>query len=142
MGVGLARPRYSVAAGLFSFMGCVMWPDVSVSSAVPCFGVPRSPHWAQCRADHLAREPACVISGIDKSWLVNVHHIEPYHLRPELELEPTNLITLAEGPVNVHFAVGHGGGSWLDYNPNIRADLRKWRAWWRAWRARIVKGGQ
>jgi hypothetical protein len=51
---------------------------------------------------------------------VQVHHVRPFHLRPELELDPDNLISLcmAEGR-HCHLAVGHGG-DFKAYNLHVR----------------------
>ncbi len=94
-------------------------------------GVPRSPHWDACRHDHLRIEPACAITGIDDPKRLNVHHIEPYYKAPEKELDQSNLITLAEKPWNIHYLIGHGGLSWLDWNPHIRAQVKRLRAMWK-----------
>lgn len=79
----------------------------------------RSPKWATVREAHLKVNPACRACGQrDK---LNVHHIRPFHLFPELELEPTNLVTLCEdGPsnLNCHLVFGHGG-NWTWYNPRV-----------------------
>lgn len=83
-------------------------------------GVPRSGKWPGVRSRHLLENPACRACG--KKKLLNVHHITPFHVRPELELEPTNLITLCETPShNCHFMFGHGL-DWRAYNPNVVED--------------------
>src|SRR5271166_1802855 len=52
----------------------------------------RSPKWPAVRAAHLAIEPACAFCGHTKD--LQVHHILEFRVRPDLELEPSNLITL------------------------------------------------
>lgn len=80
----------------------------------------RSPQWARVRAKHLRREPRCAACG--GNVYLQVHHIEPYHLHPELELKAANLITLCERPGhNCHFRYGHFL-NWKRYNPNVRLD--------------------
>jgi hypothetical protein len=57
-------------------------------------------------------------------WFVAVHHVESFHEHPELELDPTNLISLCEGPIKRHhLKVGHtvdGHSSWSINNPDAR----------------------
>jgi hypothetical protein len=86
---------------------------------------PRSPHWPSVRREHLDRDPVCnVCSGTEH---LNVHHVRPFHLFPELELEQSNLITLCERPPhNCHFLFGHLW-SWAAWNPRVREDAAEWR---------------
>jgi hypothetical protein len=86
-------------------------------------GHERSPHWASVAKEHLRREPACVVCGY-KGRKRQVHHIKPFHLHPDLELDPHNLITLcsARGREH-HLLLGHLG-SWESYNEHIRADIK------------------
>jgi hypothetical protein len=91
----------------------------------------RSPRWHQAEKEHLAREPECQRCGA--SVLLQVHHIMPFHLQPELELEPGNLITLCEegGYLNCHFVHGHNG-DWKSFNVRVReecAEHRKGPEW-------------
>lgn len=82
----------------------------------------RSGHWQKVRAEHLAKHPACEVCGHDGEK-VNVHHIRPFHLHPDLELDPKNLITLCEdeGFVNCHLFIGHLG-NFKGWNPAVIAD--------------------
>lgn len=82
-------------------------------------GVPRSPHWRAVRASHLKNEGWCrACGGTD---FLEVHHIKPFHLHPDLELVDSNLITLCENsPTDCHLVLGHLG-NWKDFNPNVRA---------------------
>ena len=52
---------------------------------------------------------------------LEVHHIRPYHLHPELELDPANFVTLCEGSPQCHLHVGHLG-NWDSFNPALIAD--------------------
>ncbi len=80
----------------------------------------RSPHWPAVRRAHLKKHPACAACG--RRDHVQVHHIHPYWLFPEMELDPQNLITLDEAPgVEHHYRLGHGGHSWHDFNPHVVA---------------------
>lgn len=65
----------------------------------------RSPEWSKLRKQHLAVEGACAACG--GTSLLQVHHIDPVHLAPEKELDPTNLITLCIRNL-CHLEVGHG----------------------------------
>lgn len=86
----------------------------------------RSGHWPKVRAEHLAKQPACVVCGHDGER-VNVHHIRPFHLHPELELDPNNLITLCEDEnfVNCHLFIGHLG-NFKGWNPMVVTDAIEW----------------
>ena len=79
----------------------------------------RSPRWNEARAEHLKKHPACAACGAVVN--LQVHHCRPFHLFPELELDPHNLITLCEqaGPKGCHLRIGHLG-KWRDYNPGVR----------------------
>ena len=77
----------------------------------------RSPKWPSVRKEHLKENPNCAACGRNKK--VEVHHIEPVHLNPDRELDPTNLITLCDDPCHIVF------GHFLDYkswNKNVVND--------------------
>lgn len=64
--------------------------------------------------------------GKDK---LEVHHIKPFHLHPELELDPSNLIVLCEsggGGLNCHLAIGHLG-SYKSFNVDVVNDSATWK---------------
>ena len=89
---------------------------------------PRSSEWVQVRSDFVRKHPRCEACG--SGYNLNVHHIEPFHQRPDLELVEDNLITLCR---EHHFRIGHdpdGKGlrkpSWLESNPNVRQDAKNW----------------
>lgn len=76
----------------------------------------RSPKWSSVRKEHLINEPMCRACGRKKD--LEVHHIMPYHIKPEDELNPSNLITLCS---NCHLLFGH----LMDYkswNENVVED--------------------
>lgn len=83
---------------------------------------PRSPQWATVRHAHIVANPNCIVCGKggDHEEL-NVHHIKPYHLFPDLELEPTNLVTLCNYSLH-HLWFGHFGNFRLGYNLNVVQD--------------------
>jgi hypothetical protein len=92
-----------------------------IQGKVP-LGTKRSKEWRFVRSNHLAFNPRCEACGGKEK--LEVHHIIPFHVTPELELVPSNLITLCESKkngVNCHLFVGHGG----DYR-NYREDVYVW----------------
>ena len=80
--------------------------------------IKRSPQWPALRKRWLADNPVCSICGRKQS--LQVHHIKPVHLFPELELDNSNLITLCESMRQCHWACGHLW-DWNKYNVNIKA---------------------
>lgn len=90
------------------------------------FSVPRSGHWPTVRKKHLVDHPNCALCGSNKK--IEVHHIKPFHLHPDLELDPTNLITLCESGSNgviCHLLFGHLG-NFKSINPNVVEDVALW----------------
>lgn len=63
----------------------------------------RSPQWSSVRKEHLSENNRCAACGRSKK--LEVHHIEPVHLNPDRELDPSNLITLCDDPC--HLLFGH-----------------------------------
>lgn len=89
---------------------------------------PRASEWVQVRSDFVRKHPRCEACG--SGYNLNVHHIVPFHERPDLELMEDNLITLCR---EHHFRIGHdpdGMGprkpNWLESNPNVRTDAKNW----------------
>ena len=90
------------------------------------FGARRSKDWKRVRKEHLKLHPYCAVTGTKKKR--QVHHIEPFHERPDLELDPTNLITLSGKKilgVKPHQFFGHLG-NFRSANPNVVEDARIW----------------
>ncbi len=88
------------------------------------YGRNRSPEWPAVAREHLLREPACVACGYRGRGL-QVHHIKPFHLFPDLELDPNNLITLCEVKGrDHHLLLGHLD-DWESYNLNVRTDVKR-----------------
>lgn len=85
----------------------------------------RSPHWNAVRKQHLIKEPMCrACNGKEK---LQVHHIKPFHLFPESELDPNNLVTLCEHPkTECHLILGHRG-NFKKYNAEALDDIKKYR---------------
>ena len=113
-------------------------PDIEVAEEVQDvpFGGERSSKWPAVRNYFVKLHPACEACGSKDS--LNVHHIIPFHERPDLELDLTNLITLCR---DHHFSLGHFR-NWSKSNPNVRRDAARLRktllkknqanegAWW------------
>lgn len=99
-------------------------------------GAKRSPLWRSVRAAHLEKEPRCIACGSGSN--LSVHHVIPYHVRPDLELDGDNLITLCEGgPVNCHLLWGHWR-KWRSFNPEVRLTCSKIRTlMYRAYRDQL-----
>ena len=87
----------------------------------------RSSKWRSVRAQHTRENPSCAVCGSTSS--LEVHHIEPFHARPDLELEPSNLLTLCDGlrrrGLNCHHLFGHFR-NWRRINPNVIEDANIW----------------
>lgn len=79
----------------------------------------RSPRWDEVRDNFLERNPACAACGSVRH--LQVHHINPFHTHPELELVQENLITLCMDTSGCHLKLGHGG-SFSTFNPSVVED--------------------
>jgi len=78
---------------------------------------PRSPQWAGIRAFHLKKQNTCQACG-QKDQL-EVHHIVPYHIQPDRELDPANLLTLCQ---DCHLTWGHLR-NWSSWNVMVEKDV-------------------
>lgn len=75
----------------------------------------RSSEWKDLRDSFILREKVCgYCMRQDKD--MEVHHITPFHVAPELELEEDNLIVLCK---KCHLVQGHYGNFKL-WNPDIK----------------------
>jgi hypothetical protein len=81
----------------------------------------RSPNWRRVRAEHLKYNPSCAACGRKNG--LEVHHIIPYNVHPELELDPNNLITLCDK--YCHFVFGHLM-DWKSWNTNVQIDCKEY----------------
>ena len=82
----------------------------------------RSPQWHKVREEFLTNNLECAVCGTNKN--LNVHHKKPFHLYPQFELDPNNLITLCMDPLHqCHIKLGHGG-DFKKYNPNVDEDVK------------------
>jgi hypothetical protein len=87
----------------------------------------RSKDWPKVRQAHLKEFPVCAVCGCNVD--VEVHHIKPFHIAPELELEPSNLISLCETKkygVNCHLFFGHLG-NYKTENLHLLEDVKRWQ---------------
>ena len=94
-----------------------------IAGKVPT-GTKRSPKWDGVRSAYLMAHPLCAVCcGKEK---LQVHHKQPFHFNPTLELDLTNLITLCEAPGhNCHLVIGHAG-NFKGYNPDVTSDAITW----------------
>ena len=87
----------------------------------------RSGHWPAARKAHLEKFPTCAVCGSADD--LEVHHIRPFHLHPDLELDPSNFVTLCESKrvagLNCHIIFGHLG-NFRSWNVNVLADAAQW----------------
>lgn len=101
-------------------LGILWWKWISREST-NFGGIKRSPEWRRVRNEHIKRNPKCAVTGSTKRC--EVHHILPFHLYPEHELDPNNLITLRR---DMHFIFAHLM-SYHSWNPNIVEDAKVMR---------------
>ena len=87
-------------------------------------GAARSSKWPVVEHQFLKDNPTCAVCG-EKGKIVtplNVHHCQSFSRRPELELDPTNLITLCRPH---HLLCGHLM-NWASQNDAVRDDAYHW----------------
>lgn len=90
-------------------------------------GAKRSSEWQKVRKEHIKANPRCAVCGGTKK--VEVHHVIPFHLAPDLELDPLNLISLCERKkygLNCHLLIGHLG-NYSKVNSTCELDIAAWR---------------
>lgn len=91
-------------------------------------GAKRSSKWSKVRKKFLQDNPLCAVCGSHVK--VEVHHIIPFHVAPDLELNPENLITLCEHgrfkSINCHLLVGHFA-NYQRVNLQCKSDAAFWR---------------
>jgi 5-methylcytosine-specific restriction enzyme A len=90
-------------------------------------GVPRSRKWPKVRGEYLKKHPKCFVCL--RTTKINCHHKKPFHKYPELELDPSNFISLCEndkGGINCHLAFGHLG-NFKSWNEDVEEDVKIWR---------------
>jgi hypothetical protein len=90
--------------------------------------VKRSGQWSKTRAAYLKDNDVCTVCGGTK--VLEVHHIRPFHLHPDLELDRNNFITLCESNEfghDCHLGFGHLG-NFRSFNVTVRDDAKIWNA--------------
>ena len=93
----------------------------NIFNFIPLRFTKRAIGWSKVRAEHLKKYPKCAACGTEKG--LEVHHIKPFHEFPELELEPTNLITLCNKSCHLYFGHLKYFQSW---NPDVVIDSAKY----------------
>jgi hypothetical protein len=83
------------------------------------YGGLRSSHWPSVRNAFIKTRPLCEVCGEKNP---EAHHVQPFHLYPELELLPQNLIALCRPH---HLLYGHYM-SWKSFNDKVREDALIW----------------
>jgi len=90
------------------------------SGFCPVSAKPRHPQWDRAAKAWAASNP-CAVTGEFEG--IEVHHIRPFHLFPELEMDPENWISLTRP---WHLYLGHVG-NWSNWNPSVREDAERFR---------------
>jgi hypothetical protein len=88
-------------------------------------GQERSSQWPKLRREFI-KDKKCAVCGGNKR--LEVHHKKPFHIYPESELDPENLIVLCEAKKNgiiCHMAIGHLG-SYKSFNAEVEQDAKIW----------------
>ena len=85
------------------------------------FGAARSSQWSQTKRDFEILHPKiCPVCGTKKK--IELHHLKPFHLSPELENDFNNLMW---GCRDHHYFVYHLM-SWKSFNINAKEDAKVW----------------
>lgn len=102
---------------MFNFMDWLMMDELHPNNFTL-----RSPHWSTVRKEFLRKNPKCILTGTNKD--LDVHHVKPFHLYPNLELEESNLRTISHP---YHFLIGHLC-CWSNINSEFDWDVGQWAA--------------
>lgn len=89
-------------------------------------GQKRSPDWREVRKNHIKEFPNCYCCGGTEN--LQVHHIIPFSIASELELESHNLLTLCSSKkygVHCHLLIGHCG-NYREWNPFAPLEGKLW----------------
>lgn len=100
--------------------GHVLWRLDHARLMRSVYGAARSGKWRSVERHFLALHPNCEACGGTQE--VVGHHVEPFHLRPDKELDARNLIALCNKH-GCHFTHGHCF-DWQAHNPHVREDAR------------------
>lgn len=91
-------------------------------------GYKRSPYWRHVRKTHLKKPGNEFYVVCGSAVKLEVHHIIPFHVAPELELDPRNLATVCRRKkygIHCHLLIGHLG-NYKRYNEYFRKDAEIW----------------
>lgn len=94
------------------------------------FALHRHSRWPRVRAAFIADNPCCAACPPESvADRLEVHHIVPFHIchlidRPELELDPRNLVTLCGTGDDHHLLLGHLD-DFSSMNPDLAEALRR-----------------
>ena len=83
-------------------------------------GAARSPQWASFSKRYL-RGRSCIACGSREG--LTAHHVVPFHMRPDLELDEKNLVPLCTD--RCHIVHGHYNDFRLD-NSTVREDCAEY----------------
>lgn len=85
----------------------------------------RSGKWSGLRNRFLKGKRCAVCEGVKQ---LEAHHVIPFHVNPDLELAPSNLLALCEGrkSINCHLIIGHLG-NYRASNPKAIEDAERWK---------------
>lgn len=100
--------------------GCVL-VAIFVVCMVNAMAADRSGKWPAVRAAYWEAHPTCEACGAEP---VEIHHVHPFHLWPESELDPANLVALCD---DCHRLIGHLG-NYKAYNPLVREYAARFKA--------------
>ena len=81
----------------------------------------RSPDWGPFRDRIVAENPFC--AGCSRQASLEVHHIQPFHARPDLECDESNVVVLCR---DCHYTFGHLR-DWRLANPHVLEDAAGYR---------------
>jgi 5-methylcytosine-specific restriction enzyme A len=87
-------------------------------------GTQRSDKWPAVEKAWLKEHGSCAVCN--RRDKLQVHHKQPFHTHPQLELDTTNLITLCESGTACHLDFGHLG-SFKSINKDVVADTTIWK---------------
>ena len=90
-------------------------------------GIKRSPAWPEVEKQFRTAHPKC--AACDETSQLNVHHKFPFHYvvdcgRPDLELDPRNLLTLCTRPDREHHLLLGHLDDYESYNPEVLAFVK------------------
>jgi len=80
-------------------------------------GARRAGGWSAFRRQFMQMRPICEVCGRKRG--LEAHHVIPFHVAPDLELEIHNLVALCR---RCHLLIGHLGG-WSRVNLDVLADV-------------------